>query len=135
MLFEGDIHHRERGLLIGGHPPILTEVLKEIRETYDEAGKDMGKILHDVIFSLETQLENQNEDIRTFLVRAYRTEKDFENAKATLLDDGIIHEAEAVEMAKGVLTRNGTYVRTKVLSSDDEVCRIFRRDITVTEET
>ncbi len=95
----------------------------------------MGKILHDVIFSLETQLENQNEDIRTFLVRAYRTEKDFENAKATLLDDGIIHEAEAVEMAKGVLTRNGTYVRTKVLSSDDEVCRIFRRDITVTEET
>jgi hypothetical protein len=69
----------------------------------------------------------------TFLVRAYHTEEDFQNAKATLLYDDLIREEDAVEAAKDVLTRTGTYVRSKVLSSDDEICRVFKRNITVEE--
>jgi hypothetical protein len=47
----------ERGFGIKGSPPVVKEVINEIREAYDESGKDMGKILGDVIFSLERELE------------------------------------------------------------------------------
>jgi hypothetical protein len=45
-------------LSFDGHPNDAIDFVDEIRETYDEAGRDMGKTLNDFIFAIEVSLQN-----------------------------------------------------------------------------
>jgi|688.fasta_scaffold00916_63 hypothetical protein len=45
-------------LSFDGNPSDAIRFVDEIRETYDEAGRDMGKTLNDFIFAIEVSLQN-----------------------------------------------------------------------------
>jgi hypothetical protein len=45
-------------LSFDGHPSDAIRFVDEIRETYNEAGRDMGKTLNDFIFGIEVALQN-----------------------------------------------------------------------------
>ncbi len=44
------------GVSIEGSGAEIKAIVEQLRETYDASGTDMPKVLHDLVFSLETQL-------------------------------------------------------------------------------
>lgn len=48
----------EKHLSFDGHPSDAIRFVDEIRETYNEAGRDMGKTLNDFIFNIEVALQD-----------------------------------------------------------------------------
>ena len=53
-----NIKTSEKHLSFDGHPSDAIDFVDEIRETYNEAGRDMGKTLNDFIFAIEVALQN-----------------------------------------------------------------------------